>query len=130
PCFDYQRGFFAPHAHALSEPRTVIKYDVEVSGFGSQPLGEVCLLSLRDQAYPGSDGTATKGWPTWTSPVLRWAKAQGAVTGYAHSGTGLAINPKAATERLLAALDKNLDGSLTTSEAVPERLPGDFGAAD
>ena len=35
----------------------MLKYDVEVSGFGSQALGHVCLLNLRDQTYPGSDGT-------------------------------------------------------------------------
>ena len=42
--------------------------------------------------------------------MLRWAKAQGAVTGYAHSASGLEIDPKAAAERLLAALDKDADG--------------------
>jgi hypothetical protein len=36
--------------------------------------------------------------------VLRWAKGQGAVTGYAHSASGLHIDPKAASERLLAEL--------------------------
>ena len=118
PCYDYQRRFFEPRPDGLSEPLTVIKYDVEVSGFGSQALGHVCLLNLRDQTYPGSDGTATKGWPTWTTPVLRWAKAQGAVTGYAHSGSGLEINPKAATRRLLAALDRNSDGLAHRAEAA------------
>ncbi len=92
PCYDFQRRFFGPRPDGLSEPRTVIKYDVEVSGFGSQAMGHLCLLNLRDQTYPGSDGTATKGWPTWTTPVLRWAKAQGAVAGYAHSGSGLEID--------------------------------------
>ena len=75
PCFDFQRQFFAPTPHKLSEPLTVLKYDVEVSGFGSQALGHVCLLNLRDQTYPGSDGTKTKGWPTWTTP--RAALGQG-----------------------------------------------------
>ena len=45
--------------------------------------------------------------------MLRWAKAQGAVTGYAHSGSGLEVDPAAATKRLLAALDRDSDGSLT-----------------
>ena len=44
-----------------------MKDDVEVSGFGSQSLGHVCLLNLRDQTYPGSEGTVKKGWPTCTS---------------------------------------------------------------
>ena len=61
PCYDYQRKFFSPSADRLSEPLTVVKYDIEVSGFGSQALGHVCLLNLKDQTYPGSDGTSTKG---------------------------------------------------------------------
>jgi len=130
PCYDFQRRFFSPRPSGLSEALTVIKYDVEVSGFGSQALGHVCLLNLRDQTYPGSEGTATKGWPSWTTPVLRWAKAQGAVTGYAHSGSGLEIDPKAATRRLLAELDRDSDGSLTPAEAAPGLLPTDFTAAD
>ena len=79
PCYDFQRQFFEPNAHKISEPFTVLKYDVEVSGFGSQALGHVCLLNLRDQTYPGSKGTKTKGWPTWTTPLMRWAKQQGRV---------------------------------------------------
>jgi hypothetical protein len=110
PCYDYQRQFFEPGAHKLSEPFTVLKYDVEVSGFGSQALGHVCLLNLKDQTYPGSEGTKTKGWPTWTTPLMKWAKAQGAYTGYAHSANGLAVNDVAATRRIQAALagDKSL----------------------
>jgi hypothetical protein len=104
PCYDFQRQFFEPTAHKISEPFTVLKYDVEVSGFGSQALGHVCLLNLRDQTYPGSDGTKTKGWPTWTTPLMRWAKNQGAYTGYAHSASGLGINAEAAAERLLDRL--------------------------
>jgi hypothetical protein len=108
----------------------LMKYDVEVSGFGSQALGHVCLLNLRDQTYPGSDGTSTKGWPTWTTPVLRWARAQGAVTGYAHSGSGLEINPGAAARRLLASLDKDADGALTPAEGGRGLLPGEFTTID
>jgi hypothetical protein len=130
PCYEFQRRFFQPRPDGLSEPRTVLKYDVEVSGFGSQALGHVCLLNLRDQTYPGSDGTATKGWPTWTAPVLRWAKAQGAVTGYAHSGSGLEIDPKAASRRLMSALDGDSDGSLTPDEAARGLLPAGFADAD
>ncbi len=74
PCFRYQRQFFQPKPSDLSEPLTVLKYDLEISGFGSQSLGHVCLLNLNDQIYPGSDGLETKGWPTWTVPVLRWCK--------------------------------------------------------
>jgi hypothetical protein len=66
PCFEYQRQFFSPQVDALSEPFTLLKYDLEISGFGSQALGHVCLLNLRDQTYPGSEGTKEKGWPSWT----------------------------------------------------------------
>src|SRR5262249_14315572 len=130
PCYDYQRRFFGPRPDGVSEPFTLIKYDVEVSGFGSQALGHVCLLNLRDQTYPGSDGTATRGWPSWTTPVLRWAKAQGAITRYAQSGSGLDINAKAASRRLLAPLDRDSDGSLTTAEAAHGLLPIEFATAD
>jgi hypothetical protein len=99
PCYDFQRQFFEPTANKVSEPFTILKYDVEVSGFGSQALGHVCLLNLRDQTYPGSHGKKTEGWPTWTTPLMRWAKLQGAYTGYAHSASGLGINPKDASLR-------------------------------
>src|SRR5262249_21676717 len=36
PCFEFQRQFFEPPPNKLSEPLTVLKYDIEVSGFGSQ----------------------------------------------------------------------------------------------
>jgi hypothetical protein len=118
PCYDYQRKFFEANPNRLSEPFTLLKYDVEVSGFGSQALGHVCLLNLRDQTYPGSAGTKVKGWPTWTTPLMRWAKEQGAVTGYAHSANGLGLNPPAASKRLFAALDANGDGGITAAEAA------------
>ena len=130
PCFEFQRQFFEPTAHKLSEPFTVLKYDIEVSGFGSQALGHVCLLNLRDQTYPGSDGTKTKGWPTWTTPLMRWAKAQGAYTGYAHSANGLGIDPKAASARLLARGDKDKDGQLSEAEAKTLLLPETFKSLD
>jgi hypothetical protein len=130
PCYDYQRRFFLPRPDGVSEPLSLIKYDVEVSGFGSQALGHLCLINLRDQTYPGSEGTSTKGWPTWTTPLLGWAKAQGATTGYAHSGSGLEIDSKAASARLLSALDRNSDGSIGLMEAASGLLPTDFQVAD
>ncbi|MBN9122803.1 MAG: CehA/McbA family metallohydrolase, partial [Planctomycetes bacterium] len=123
PCYDYQRKFFEPKPWQRSEPFTILKYDVEVSGFGSQALGHVCLLNLRDQTFPGSDGTKLKGWPTWTTPLMRWAKDQGAVTGYAHSANGLGVNPKECARRLLAALDTNTDGSISADETKKGKLP-------
>src|SRR5262249_29562361 len=32
PCYDFQRKFFEPRPHKLSEPFTVLRYDIEVSG--------------------------------------------------------------------------------------------------
>ncbi|MDO8539088.1 MAG: CehA/McbA family metallohydrolase [Opitutaceae bacterium] len=121
PGFDHQQGFFATKVHALSEPMTQFKYDIEVSGFGSQALGHVCLLNLKEQIYPGASGS--KNWPSWTLPVLRWTKAQGGVTGYAHSGSGLQIEPLLAARRLLAQLDANRDGQLDAGEAGRGLLP-------
>ena len=116
PCYKFQRQFFQPAPHNLSEPLTLLKYDLEISGFGSQALGHFCLLNLRDQTYPGSDGTETKGWPTWTTPVMRWAKAQGGVTGYAHSASGLWIDPPKAATRFLAKWDADKSGVLSSDE--------------
>jgi hypothetical protein len=130
PCYDFQRRFFTAAPDKVSEPLTVLRYDLEISGFGSQALGHVCLLNLRDQTYPGSDGTATKGWPTWTTPVLRWAKLQGGTTGYAHSASGLQIDAEAAARRLLRALDSSADGRLDTAEAGRGLLPEPFATVD
>jgi hypothetical protein len=133
PCYEFQRQFFEPTINKLSEPFTVLKYDLEISGFGSQQLGHVCLLNLRDQTYPGSDGTKTKGWPTWTTPVMRWAKLQGGVTGYAHSASGLTFTKDditSAARHLLADLDADKDGKLSPEEAAKGLLPEDFAAID
>ncbi len=135
PCYDFQRQFFTPGAHKISEPFTVLKYDVEVSGFGSQALGHVCLINLRDQTYPGSEGTKTKGWPTWTTPLMRWAKGQGAYCGYAHSASGLTFDPKgnlarAAAKQLVGELDRDKDQQVSPEEAKKGLLPDAFAAID
>jgi hypothetical protein len=128
PCFDFQRRFFSPMADMISEPLTLLKYDLEISGFGSAALGHVCLLNLKDQTYPGSEGTATKGWPTWTVPVMRWAKEQGGVTGYPHSA--LHVNPPSAARRLIEQLDVDGGASLSAPEAAEGLLPESFAAID
>jgi hypothetical protein len=130
PCYDYQRRFFAPEVHQLSRPLTILKYDLEISGFGSEALGHVCLLNLKDQTYPGSDGTKAKGWPSWTTPVMRWAKAQGGVTGYAHAASGLEIQPAAASRRLAERFDADNDGLLTAKETADALLPAPFAEID
>lgn len=128
PGFDHQQQYFKPTIDPRSEPLTLIKYDIEVSGFGSQALGHVCLLNLKEQIYPGA--TLSKGWPTWTLPVLRWTKQQGGVGGYAHSGSGLQIDPAAATKRMLEQLDANRDGRLDVTEASRGLLPHRFTESD
>jgi hypothetical protein len=128
PGFDRQHQFFGPTADQRSEPLTVMKYDIEVSGFGSEALGHVCLLNLKEQIYPGA--TRSQGWPSWTLPVLRWTKGQGAIGGYAHSGSGLQIDPAAATTRLVEQLDANKDGRLDRREASSGLLPERFEEID
>lgn len=128
PCFDHQRNFFSAGADTVSEPQTVLKYDLEISGFGSAALGHVCLLNLQNQTYPGSEGTSTQGWPTWTVPVMRWAKEQGGVTGYPHSA--LHVDPRQAAAWLLKNLDTNRDGALSQEEARGQLLPEKFSAIE
>jgi hypothetical protein len=51
------------------------------------------LLRLREQDYP--DTRQIEDWPSWDLPILQWAKAQGAVAGFAHSGWGLEVRSHA-----------------------------------
>ena len=89
PGYYYQRQFFEGRDHPLSTPGSRMRYDVEVSGFPSSHAGHLVLLRLKDQDYPGVK--TLDDWPTWTLPILQWAKAQGAVVGFAHSGWGLEV---------------------------------------
>ncbi len=93
PGFDYQKQFFTGKTDDVSEYPYILRYDVEVSGFGSHVSGHLVLLRLRDQIYPG--GESKEHWPTLGLNTLRWAKKQGAITGPAHSGLGInTFNPK------------------------------------
>ncbi|MCF7786955.1 MAG: CehA/McbA family metallohydrolase [Prosthecobacter sp.] len=87
PCFDYQKQFFTGTEDKESKFPFLLRYDVEVSGFGSHKSGHLCLLKLKEQMYPGGDSTAH--WPTLCLNTLKWAKKQGALCGPAHSGWGL-----------------------------------------
>jgi hypothetical protein len=89
PCWYTQKQFFDGRVSALSGRDALMRYDVEVSGFPSSHAGHLCLLRLREDDYPGT--TRLDEWPSWTLPVLRWAREQGAVVGYSHSGWGLAL---------------------------------------
>ena len=90
PDYYYQKQFFSGGDHALSKPDRLMHYDLEVSGFPSSHAGHIVLLNLKQQDYPGTK--RIEDWPTWDLPIFRWAKAQGAVVGFAHSGWGLQVS--------------------------------------
>ncbi|WP_350280591.1 CehA/McbA family metallohydrolase [Kribbella sp. HUAS MG21] len=112
PCYYHQKQFFT--GRSISPPadleypamqaaqgmtwtprptdrdaESVLRYDVEVSGFPSSHSGHLILLGLTEQDYPGTK--IIEDWPSWNLPVLRWAKEQGALVGYAHCGVGLGV---------------------------------------
>jgi len=89
PCFYYQRHFFQGRQdNTESTAHSLLHYDLEVSGFPSSHAGHLVLLNLKNIMYP--DTKRIEDWPKWDLPVLRWAKSQGALAGFAHSGWGLA----------------------------------------
>ncbi len=92
PCYYYQKQFFSGKDHPLSKPDRLMHYDLEVSGFPSSHAGHLVLLGLTNQDYPHC--VRIEQWPTWDLPVLRWAKSQGALAGFAHSGFGLAVKSR------------------------------------
>ena len=92
PDYYYQKQFFSGKDHPLSKPAQLMHYDLEVSGFPSSHAGHIVLLNLRQQDYPGTK--KIEDWPTWDLPIFRWAKSQGAVVGFAHSGWGLQVSGK------------------------------------
>jgi hypothetical protein len=89
PSYYFQKQFFSGSDHPMSTASRLMRYDLEISGFPSSHAGHLVLLGLKDQDYPGTK--RLEDWPTWTLPVLRWAKSQGAVVGFAHSGWGLEV---------------------------------------
>lgn len=124
--FAHQRRFFSSTADKLSEPLTVLKYDLEVSGFGSAAMGHIVMLNLRDLAYPGTEDI--KGWPSWTIPVMRWAREQGGIAGYPHAD--MQIDAPAYARRYVKRYDRNADGLLDRSEAETGLLPQRFEELD
>jgi hypothetical protein len=92
PGYYHQRQFFEAKENKLSTSSTLLRYDLEVSGFPSSYCGHLVLLRVRDQDYP--DARQIEDWPLWDLPILKWAKAQGAVTGFAHSGFGLQVKSR------------------------------------
>jgi hypothetical protein len=106
PGWYHQKKYFTGHDNPLSTANNIIHQDVEVSGFPSSHAGHVVLLRLKDDDYPGAQ--KIEDWPSWTAPVLTWAKSQNAVVGYAHSGWGL--EPMEPTEKLLNYSTPKMDG--------------------
>jgi len=90
PGFDYQKQFFCGTEDKVSQYPYLLRYDVEVSGFGSHESGHLVLLRLKEQIYPGGD--SKHHWPKLCLNTLRWAKKQGGITGPAHSGWGLQVD--------------------------------------
>jgi hypothetical protein len=89
PCYYFQKQFFEAKVNKLSTADNLMRYDLEISGFPSSHSGHLALLGLKEQDYPGAE--KLEDWPTWDLPILKWAKAQGAVVGFAHSGWGLEV---------------------------------------
>lgn len=112
PCYYHQKQFFSgksisppaeleyPDMQAAQgmtwvprstdrDDESLLRYDVEVSGFPSSHSGHVILLGLTDQDYPGT--SLIEDWPSWNLPIMRWGHEQNALVGYAHCGVGLAV---------------------------------------
>ena len=89
PDYYYQKQFFSGKDDPFSAPDRLMHYDLEVSGFPSSHAGHIVLLKLQQQDYPGTK--RIDDWPTWDLPIFEWAKSQGAIVGFAHSGWGLQV---------------------------------------
>lgn len=87
PGFYTQKLNFSGSDDPVSTAQHLIHYDLEVSGFPSSHCGHLVLLGMGAMDYPGT--TRIEQWPSTNVPVLEWARSQNAITGYAHSGSGL-----------------------------------------
>ena len=103
PDYYYQKQFFSGKDHALSKADQLMHYDLEVSGFPSSHAGHIVLLNLKQQDYPGTKGI--DDWPSWDLPIFRWAKSQGAIVGFAHSGWGLQVSGQELPSNQMPAFD-------------------------
>ncbi len=88
PCWYAQKSFFEAKDHAALDPGE--SRCVTTSRSRASPPRRAAisvLLRLKEDDYPGT--TTIEEWPSWNLPIARWAKAQGAVVGFAHTGFGL-----------------------------------------
>ena len=106
PSWYHQKTFFTGKDEPFSTAENIMRNDVEVSGFPSSHAGHIVLLKLKEDDYPGT--SKIEDWPSWTLPVLKWAKSQGGVVGYAHSGWGL--EPLEATKAFPNYVIPKMDG--------------------
>ncbi|WAC10980.1 CehA/McbA family metallohydrolase [Dyadobacter pollutisoli] len=106
PSWYHQKTFFTAKDHPLSNKKNIMRNDVEVSGFPSSHSGHIVLLRIKEDDYPGT--TTIEQWPSWTAPVLSWAKSQGGIVGYAHSGWGL--EPMQRTGKIFNDIVPKMDG--------------------
>jgi len=113
PGYYYQSQFFSGHIYhshddqgtrvSESSRSPLMRYDVEVSGFPSSHCGHLVLLRLQNQHFPNTK--TLDEWPSWNIPIVKWAKAQGAVVGYAHSAVGLAVDSTELPNYLMPRFD-------------------------
>jgi hypothetical protein len=106
PSWYHQKNYFTGQISPLSTKNNIMRYDIEVSGFPSSHAGHIVLLRLKEDDYPGTK--TIEEWPSWTLPIFKWAKSQGAVVGYAHSGWGL--EPQNPTKDILNYETPKMDG--------------------
>ncbi|HYG20121.1 MAG TPA: CehA/McbA family metallohydrolase, partial [Ohtaekwangia sp.] len=129
PGYYHQKQFFEGKDNKLSTKDNLLRYDLEISGFPSSHAGHLVLLRLKEQDYPNA--TTIEAWPSYTIPVLRWAKAQNAITGYAHSGLGLEVRNDAlpnyemprfdgiGANEYIVAVTQNLVDFISTMDTPP-----------
>jgi hypothetical protein len=140
PAWNYQKQFFSGHAispaASLEHPdlqasnnvswkpqltqrdgESLLRYDVEVSGFPSSICGHLILLRLQQQEFPGTHGP--EDWPSWNLPILQWAMKQGAVVGYAHCGFGMNVSEETLPNYLIPSFD-----SVGTNEGIVDVTHG------
>ncbi|TLU98300.1 hypothetical protein FEN17_23855 [Dyadobacter luticola] len=106
PSWYHQKTFFTGKDLPLSTQKNVMRNDVEVSGFPSSHAGHIVLLRIKEDDYPGT--TEIEQWPSWTAPILAWAKSQDGIVGYAHSGWGL--EPQTQVDKLPNYIVPKMDG--------------------
>jgi len=99
------------------DAESTLRYDVEVSGFPSSHCGHLVLLRLKEQDYPGTK--LIEDWPSWNLPILKWAKAQGALVGVAHCGWGMQVASNALPNYDIPPMD-----GIGTQEAIVDITHG------